>query len=246
MGAAPPMRTHLHRRLHKPPQLPDAFYYFSGICTIAVETMNHELNARLRELPSVDEVLQRLDARCPRELLAVETRRAIDQARERMKAGERGELSSIPVQVLRELQDLENCSLKRVINATGVVLHTNLGRAPLARFGPIEGYSNLEYDLESGRRGKRDSHIAPILERLMGKPGIAVNNGAAPVYLALNELAAGHEVIVSRGELIEIGDGFRIPDIMSRSGAILREVGTTNRTRLEDYRDAITERTRMI
>ena len=205
-----------------------------------------DLNTKLRELPSVDEVMQRLDARCPRELLAVETRRAIDRARERMKAGERVDLSSIPVQVLRELQELESCSLKRVINATGVVLHTNLGRAPLARFGPIEGYSNLEYDLESGKRGKRDSHIASILERLMGKPGIVVNNGAAAVYLALNELAAGHEVIVSRGELIEIGDGFRIPDIMTRSGAILREVGTTNRTRLEDYRDAITERTRMI
>ena len=116
------------------------------------------------------------------------------------------------------MQDLEHRSLKRVINATGVVLHTNLGRAPLARFGPIEGYSNLEYDLESGKRGKRDSHIAPILERLMGKPGIVVNNGAAAVYLALNELAAGYEVIVSRGELIEIGDGFRIPDIMTRSG----------------------------
>ena len=175
---------------------------------------NSDLNTKLRELPSVDEVMQRLDARCPRELLAVETRRAIDRARDRMRAGERVDLSSIPVQVLRELEDLETCSLKRVINATGVVLHTNLGRAPLARFGPIEGYSNLEYNLDFGKRGKRDSHIVPILERLMGKPGIVVNNGAAAVYLALNELAAGYEVIVSRGELIEIGDGFRIPDIM--------------------------------
>lgn len=208
--------------------------------------MSEDLNARLRELPSVDEVMQRLDSRCPRELLAAETRRAIDHARERMKAGDRVDLSSIPTRVVRELQNLEQHSLRRVINATGVVLHTNLGRAPLAKFGPAEGYSNLEYDLETGRRGKRDVHIGPVLERLLGRPGIAVNNGAAAVYLALNELAAGYEVIVSRGELIEIGDGFRIPDIMARSGAILREVGTTNRTRIEDYRDAITERTRLI
>ena len=118
----------------------------------------------------------------------------------------------------------------RVINATGVVLHTNLGRAPGVPFHPLEGYSNLEYDLARGRRGKRDAHIAGPLERLTGKPGIAVNNNAAAVLLALNELARGGEAIVSRGELIEIGDGFRIPDIMAASGAALREVGTTNRT----------------
>jgi L-seryl-tRNA(Ser) seleniumtransferase len=110
----------------------------------------------------------------------------------------------------------------------------------------IPGYSNLEYDLSTGKRGKRDSHSETLLEQLLGKPGIAVNNGAAALYLALHELAAGYEVIVSRGELIEIGDGFRIPEIMQRSGAILREVGTTNRTRIEDYRNAINERTRLI
>ena len=108
------------------------------------------------------------------------------------------------------------------------------------------GYSNLEYDLAAGRRGKRDVHAAGLLERLLGAPGIAVNNNAAAIYLALNELAAGVEVVVSRGELIEIGDGFRIPEIMQRSGAMLREVGTTNRTRIEDYRDAISERTRLL
>ena len=127
-----------------------------------------------------------------------------------------------------------------------MVLHTNLGRAPLPRFEPNFGYSNLEYDLARGARGKRDVHIAELLERLVGAPGIAVNNNAAAIYLALNELAAGFEVIVSRGELIEIGDGFRIPDIMQSSGAVLREVGTTNRTRIEDYRDAINERTRLL
>jgi L-seryl-tRNA(Ser) seleniumtransferase len=141
---------------------------------------------------------------------------------------------------------LRRPSLHRVINATGVVLHTNLGRAPLSSGGLAPGYSNLEYDLAAGTRGKRDAHVASLLERLTGQPAIVVNNNAAAVYLVLNELAAGREVIVSRGELIEIGDGFRIPDIMARSGALLREVGTTNRTRTGDYRDAINDRTGLI
>ena len=146
----------------------------------------------------------------------------------------------------QNLAALEAPSLRRVINATGVILHTNLGRAPLAPFQPLFGYSNLEYDLAAGRRGKRDVHVADLIERLTGAPGIAVNNNAAAIFLALNELAAGFEVIVSRGELIEIGDGFRIPEIMQRSGAILREVGTTNRTNIDDYREAINDRTRLL
>jgi L-seryl-tRNA(Ser) seleniumtransferase len=137
-----------------------------------------------------------------------------------------------------------------VINATGVVLHTNLGRAPLAPFNAITGYSNLEYDLSTGHRGKRDSHIGALLEAILGAPAIAVNNGAAALFLILNEFAAGgevgREVIISRGELIEIGDGFRIPEIMQRAGAILREVGTTNRTTIDDYREAINEKTRLL
>jgi len=148
--------------------------------------------------------------------------------------------------VERNLARLETPSLRRVINATGVVLHTNLGRAPLTPFEPLFGYSNLEYDLSAGRRGKRDVHASELIERLTGAPGIAVNNNAAAIYLALNELAAGFEVVVSRGELIEIGDGFRIPEIMQRSGAVLREVGTTNRTHIGDYREAINERTRLL
>nr|MDQ2898368.1 L-seryl-tRNA(Sec) selenium transferase [Acidobacteriota bacterium] len=122
----------------------------------------------------------------------------------------------------------------------------NLGRAPLGPLSILSGYSNLEYDVATGRRGRRDDHIAPFLEKLLGKPAIAVNNGAAALYLALHELARGAEAIVSRGELIEIGDGFRIPDIMQRSGAVLREVGTTNRTRLSDYAEAITDKTRLL
>ena len=141
---------------------------------------------------------------------------------------------------------MDEPSLRRVINATGVVLHTNLGRAPLVPFQPIAGYSNLEYDLAAGQRGKRDVHTGKLLEAILGKPAIAVNNGAAALFLVLNELAAGGEAIVSRGELIEIGDGFRIPEIMERSGAALREVGTTNRTTVHDYREAINDRTRVL
>ncbi len=172
----------------------------------------------------------------PRALLVEETRRVIAHARKDLALA-----PGIADQVRRNIEELRAPSLKRVINATGVVLHTNLGRAPGA-----DGYSNLEYDLAQGRRGKRDSHTGPLIERLTGKPGIVVNNNAAAVLLVLNELASGGEAIVSRGELIEIGDGFRIPDIMRASGAALCEVGTTNRTHLDDYRAAINPRTRVI
>ncbi|HLJ48337.1 MAG TPA: L-seryl-tRNA(Sec) selenium transferase [Bryobacteraceae bacterium] len=205
------------------------------------------LNELLRQLPSVDEVLVRLaHLDYPRPLIVSEARRILDQARTEIRAGRAFETESIAARVEQSLANLDKPSLRRVINATGVVLHTNLGRAPLAPFDPLVGYSNLEYDLREGRRGKRDGHAGDLLKRLIGAPGIVVNNNAAAVYLALNELAAGYEVIVSRGELIEIGDGFRIPDIMRNSGAILREVGTTNRTRIEDYEAAITDRTRLL
>ncbi|HSU60246.1 MAG TPA: L-seryl-tRNA(Sec) selenium transferase [Bryobacteraceae bacterium] len=202
----------------------------------------------LHDLPSVDQVLRSLQSgnELPREVIVNEVRNALAERREALMAGVPAGAESIEVTVQRRLRALAELSLRPVINATGVILHTNLGRAPLPAFEPIAGYSNLEYDLESGKRGKRDAHIAPLLESLLGKPGIVVNNNAAAVYLVLSELAAGHEVIVSRGELIEIGDGFRIPDIMARSGAILREVGTTNRTRLDDYRRALNENTRLI
>ena len=204
---------------------------------------------KLRELPAVHEVLSRLNAvleKYPRALVVEEVRRALEARRSGIRAGNGRAEGSIDAEVEQSLAALARPLLKRVINATGVVLHTNLGRAPLGSQQPIAGYSNLEYDLDAGRRGKRDAHAGVLFERLLGCPAIAVNNNAAAIYLALNELALGYEVIVSRGELIEIGDGFRIPDIMQRSGAVLREVGTTNRTVIQDYRNAINERTRVL
>jgi L-seryl-tRNA(Ser) seleniumtransferase len=201
----------------------------------------------LRDLPSVHDVLAQLEPRFqsfPHALVVHEIRAALESARGCIRSGQ--PVEPIAERVVKSLASWGRPSIRRVINATGVVLHTNLGRAPL---GPVEihsGYTNLEYDLATGKRGKRDAHTAPLLEQLLGKPAVAVNNGAAALYLVLHELAAGHEVIVSRGELIEIGDGFRIPQIMEHSGAVLREVGTTNRTHIEDYRDAINERTRLI
>jgi L-seryl-tRNA(Ser) seleniumtransferase len=201
----------------------------------------------LRKLPSVDRVIRRLKHadELPQTVVANEVRAELAARREALLAGSS---NPIPVEeaVDARLEHLQTISLRRVINATGVILHTNLGRAPLPPFQPMAGYSNLEFDLQAGKRGKRDEHVSALLERVLGKSAIVVNNNAAAVFLVLNELASGFEVIVSRGELIEIGDGFRIPEIMARSGALLREVGTTNRTRLADYVKAITEKTRLI
>jgi len=168
------------------------------------------------------------------------------------------ELSLIPEQVANGLHAAHAPSLRRVINATGVLLHTNLGRAPLSQEALAHiaecssGYSNLEFDLAQGARGRRDDHLQPCFTQLLARHGIedqsslVVNNNAAAVLLALSALAEGGEVIVSRGELVEIGGSFRVPEIMAQSGAVLREVGTTNRTRTEDYKNAINERTRIM
>src|SRR5262249_24001995 len=152
-----------------------------------------------------------------------------------------------------ELEAVRGARLRRVINATGVIVHTNLGRAPLApdaleQVRAVAGsYSNLEYDLREGGRGSRQDHVAPILRRLTGaEAALVVNHNAAAVLLALAALAEGREVLVSRGELIEIGDGFRIPDVLTRSGARLREVGTTNRTRAADYERAVGPETALL
>ena len=204
---------------------------------------------RLRDLPSVDELLQdqRLAAE-PRPLALAAARTALARAREEIQAG--AEPGNLVERALAELGSARTPRLRRVLNATGVIVHTNLGRAPLAdlaleRVREVgRGYSNLEYDLAEGARGSRQDHVAEILRRLTGaEAALVVNNNAAAVLLALAALADGREVIVSRGELIEIGDGFRIPDVLARSGARLREVGTTNRTCAADYETAVGEQT---
>ncbi len=195
---------------------------------------------RLRDLPSVDELARQSD-----DPLAVEVaRKVVTRAREQIQQG--GDPGDLGAQLQAELTSARAPHLRRAINATGVIVHTNLGRAPLAdaaldRVREIaQGYSNLEYDLTAGGRGSRQDHVADILRRLTGADAaLVVNNNAAAVMLALAALAEGREVLVSRGELIEIGDGFRIPDVLERSGATLHEVGTTNRTRAADYETAI-------
>ena len=200
---------------------------------------------KLRDLPSVDELLrdERLAGE-PHDLAVEAARSALARAREEIAAGNDPE--PLVDAVLEELGRARSPSLRRVLNATGVLVHTNLGRAPLAEAALARvaevggGYSNLEYDLARGERGSRQDHLGPLLERLTGaEAALVVNNNAAAVLLALAALAEAREVVVSRGELIEIGDGFRIPDVLARSGARLVEVGTTNRTRAADYEHAI-------
>jgi L-seryl-tRNA(Ser) seleniumtransferase len=194
----------------------------------------------LRDLPSVDVLARTVD-----DPLAVDAARAVlERAREEIGAG--ADPGDLAARVRDRLAELRRPSLRGVLNATGVIVHTNLGRAPLpeaalARVAETaRGYSNLEYDLEEGRRGSRQDHLAAVLRRLTGaEAALAVNNNAGALLLALAALAEGREVVVSRGELIEIGDGFRIPDVLARSGARLVEVGTTNRTRAADYERAI-------
>ena len=195
---------------------------------------------RLRDLPSVDEL-----ARTSDDPLAVEAARIVlARAREEIQAG--SDPGDLQARLADELGAARAPRLRQALNATGVIVHTNLGRAPLAE-AALErvrevgrGYSNLEYDLSAGTRGSRQDHVAGILRRLTGsEAALVVNNNAAAVLLALAALAEGRDVLVSRGELIEIGDGFRIPDVLARSGARLVEVGTTNRTRAADYEQAI-------
>jgi L-seryl-tRNA(Ser) seleniumtransferase len=222
-----------------------------------------------RRLPSVDELLRTDEVAAlvldhGRASVVEAARAELDELRGRIAGGAvnggslDGELAKLAHLMRERVARGNSYSLQRVINATGILIHTNLGRAPLSaqaieRIAELaRGYSNLEFDLGKGERGRRNSHAQSLFSRLFVRHGIAdtatavVNNNAAAVLLALAALAEGGEVIVSRGELVEIGGSFRIPDIMARSGAVLREVGTTNRTRIGDYEKAITENTKLL
>ena len=213
-----------------------------------------------RAIPSIDRLRQRegiaaLEQTHGHAAVVGALRSEADRIRADLAGG--GHVTDIPGTIERaaaaRLARDTACSLRPVINATGVIIHTNLGRAPLgaaavARVAEVaSGYSNLEYDLEAGSRGRRDVHAERQICRLTGaEAACVVNNNAAATLLTLAALAAGREVLVSRGELVEIGGGFRVPDVMAQSGASLREVGTTNRTRVSDYAAAISDRTALI
>jgi L-seryl-tRNA(Ser) seleniumtransferase len=223
---------------------------------------------QFRLLPSIDELLrsegmQAVMAREGRAATVAAARRLLDELRARIARGEMDQAQVMAAveearsEIVHRLRETMAYSLRLVINATGVILHTNLGRAPLSGEAlrhiveVAQGYSNVELDLATGERGKRDVHVDRLFARVFGEIGrevatIVVNNNAAAVLLTLNALAEGGEVIVSRGELVEIGGSFRIPDVMAKSGGVLREVGTTNRTRIGDYEQAINKRTKLL
>lgn len=213
----------------------------------------------LRSLPSVDALLQDhtlrdLEQRYGHTLVVEACRESLAAARKSILAGGQPPMPALIVDdIYTRVERSVQPSLLPVINATGVIIHTNLGRAPLseetiaAMRGAAQGYSNLEYDLERGERGSRHAHAEALITRLTGAPAaLVVNNNAGAVLLMLSALAQGREVIISRGQLVEIGGGFRVPDVMRQSGAALVEVGTTNRTRIDDYSRAVTDRTAML
>ena len=211
---------------------------------------------QLRQLPSVSEVLLKINKsialheRYIREIIKLELR----GYRRTAKAGKLDiKRSAITAAILDELDSLNQSSIKNIINGTGVVLHTGFGRAPISKkvistiAKKLEGYVNLEFDLSMGKRGDRQNHIAKMLNAICGsESSMIVNNNAAAVLLVLNSLAEGRDVIVSRGQEVEIGGSFRIPDIISKSHCHLVEVGTTNRTHLKDYEQAVTKNTGVI
>jgi len=213
----------------------------------------------LRKIPSLDTILntkefEKVIQGFPRKFVKETCTRLLDEFREEVRRKEKKAFSLEHFAlILKERLSVKNRNIRKVINATGVILSTNLGRAPLSEkivdsIRPIlTGYSNLEYELENGRRGKRYDHLIGLLKDLTGaEDALVVNNNAGAVLLCLDAFAKGKEVIVSRGQLIEIGGSFRLPDVLKKSGATLVEVGTTNRTYIEDYRKAITEDTRML
>ena len=215
---------------------------------------------RLRHIPKVDTLLQTADisalaAQHPRELVVDGIRKVLDRLRTELLREENPDCSSAAIaeQVKQELLRRQARHLRRVINGTGIIVHTNLGRSNLSQAAiaavveAAEAYSNLEYELNEGRRGSRYSHVEGMLQELLGcEAALVVNNNAAAVLLTLTALAQGKEAIISRGELVEIGGSFRIPDVIQQGGCILREVGATNRTHLRDYEQAISEQTGML
>lgn len=213
----------------------------------------------LREIPPINMLLDLVEVKklievYGREHIVEDIRLIIDDFRKNIKPMSREEIIYYVIKKLNEyIDEYKRYGLKKVINATGVVLHTNLGRSPLPDSAielmkhVSEGYSNLEFDLETGGRGSRYSHIEPIIKKITGaESAMVVNNNAAAVFLCLNTLANAKEVIISRGQQVEIGGSFRIPDIIARSSARMVEVGTTNKTKLSDYSNAITEETSVL
>lgn len=219
-----------------------------------------EKQKSLSGIPSVDELLKSPEgahwlAAFPRKIVLQAIRTVLELQRRKMLAGKTSDITSdaLPANIEAEIKKLSSYSLLPLINATGIVLHTNLGRAVLsekalenvARAG--RGYSNLEYDLETGKRGKRHTHTKRLLRQITGaEDALIVNNNAAAVLLCLNTMAKDREVIVSRSELVEIGGSFRVPDVMAASNAVLREIGTTNKTHPHDYAKALNENTALI
>ena len=215
-----------------------------------------EMQRQLRQLPSVDEVLRHtllasIAATSARPLLVECARQTLSVHREQIRSGQASPtLEAIATHVYQLFQQQQRPSLRPVLNATGVIINTNLGRAPLSQESlqaiveVAQGYANLEYALEEGERGSRHTHVRRLLAELTGaEDALVTNNNAAAVLIVLSALAAGREVIISRGQLVEIGGGFRVPDVLRQSGARLVEVGATNRTRLRDYETAITAET---
>jgi L-seryl-tRNA(Ser) seleniumtransferase len=207
----------------------------------------------LRRIPQISKILDRFRDRFGEDLVKRVSREVAEEFRRAIKEGRRNTVEDIFEEIERRLKERAKTRLRRLINATGVIINTNLGRAPLSeevmRFveAVASGYSNLEFDLRSGTRGSRNAVVEDYLRELTGcEASLVVNNNAGAVFLVLNTLAKGREVVISRGELVEIGGSFRIPDIMRASGAVLVEVGTTNRTRISDYEGAITERTALL
>ncbi len=219
-----------------------------------------DISFRLRQLPSVDSLLnsaggEELIVRFGRELSLEALRRALDLSRYAIAEGRQQQIEIVDLIASADswLKELIAPTLRPVVNATGVIIHTNLGRAPAssaaiaAIMATAKGYSTLEYDLESGQRGSRTIHAEKLITRITGaEAALIVNNNAAALLLMLTALCQGREIIISRGQLVEIGGGFRIPDVMAQSGAKLVEVGTTNRTHLADYDQAISEYTSAI